>query len=291
MKKIIITTESGSDVPKHLAEKYDIRIIPMHVVMDGKSYDDGVTDPDVVFEYFEKTGKVPTTSCVNIQEYTDFFNKIKEENPDCFIFHFAYASRSSATYEACHIALNQGDFKNIFLIDTKSVSGGCTAYIMEAVKHIDNYTGATETDEDCIKLGQELVKIADKIECNFIPATLEYLKAGGRVSNAKALIAGILKLHPLIEINEEGVLVASKKYRGNMAKVCDKFLPEFFEKFNLNKDIIYLMYGKGLDQSVLDRMKELAFEYGFKNVEYVMTGCVISCHGGKGAIGLAGVKN
>ncbi len=46
------------------------------------------------------------------------------------------------------------------------------------------------------------------------------------------------------------------------------------------------MYGKGLDQSVLDRMKELAFEYGFKNVEYVMTGCVISCHGGKGAIGL-----
>ena len=67
MKKIIITTESGSDVPKHLAEKYDIRIIPMHVVMDGKSYDDGVTDPDVVFEYFEKTGKVPTTSCVNIQ--------------------------------------------------------------------------------------------------------------------------------------------------------------------------------------------------------------------------------
>ena len=49
----------------------------------------------------------------------------------------------------------------------------CTAYIMEAVKHIDNYTGATETDEDCIKLGQELVKIADKIECNFIPATLE----------------------------------------------------------------------------------------------------------------------
>lgn len=163
--------------------------------------------------------------------------------------------------------------------------------LQEAVKHIDNYTGATETDEDCIKLGQELVKIADKIECNFIPATLEYLKAGGRVSNAKALIAGILKLHPLIEINEEGVLVASKKYRGNMAKVCDKFLPEFFEKFDLNKDIIYLMYGKGLDQSVLDRMKELAFEYGFKNVEYVMTGCVISCHGGKGAIGLAGVKN
>ena len=51
MKKIIITTESGSDVPKHLAEKYDIRIIPMHVVIDGKSYDDGVTDPDVVFEY------------------------------------------------------------------------------------------------------------------------------------------------------------------------------------------------------------------------------------------------
>ncbi|GAB6160723.1 DegV family protein [Howardella ureilytica] len=290
MKKIIITTESGSDVPQHLAEKYDIKIIPMHVVMDGKSYDDGVTDPDVVFEYFERTGKVPTTSCVNTHEYTDFFNKLQEENPDSFIYHFSYASRSSATYEACHIALEQGHFKNIYLIDTKSVSGGCTAYIIEAIKHIDNYSGSLDSDEDYIKLGHELDKITDKIECNFIPATLEYLKAGGRVSNAKALIAGILKLHPLIEIDENGVLIASKKYRGNMAKVCEKFLPDFFEKFDLNKDIIYLMYGKGLDKSVLDRMKELATEYGFKNIEYVMTGCVISCHGGKGAIGLAGVK-
>ena len=290
MKKIIITTESGSDVPQHLAEKYDIKIIPMHVVMDGKSYDDGVTDPNVVFEYFERTGKVPTTSCVNTHEYTDFFNKLQEENPDSFIYHFSYASRSSATYEACHIALEQGHFKNIYLIDTKSVSGGCTAYIIEAIKHIDNYSGSLDSDEDYIKLGHELDKITDKIECNFIPATLEYLKAGGRVSNAKALIAGILKLHPLIEIDENGVLIASKKYRGNMAKVCEKFLPDFFEKFDLNKDIIYLMYGKGLDKSVLDRMKELATEYGFKNIEYVMTGCVISCHGGKGAIGLAGVK-
>ena len=255
----------------------------MHVVMDGKSYDDGVTDPDVVFEYFEKTGKVPTTSCVNIQEYTDFFNKIKEENPDCFIFHFAYASRSSATYEACHIALNQGDFKNIFLIDTKSVSGGCTAYIMEAVKHIDNYTGATETDEDCIKLGQELVKIADKIECNFIPATLEYLKAGGRVSNAKALIAGYFKSFILLlRLMKKVFLWHLRNTEETWQKYAISSYLSSLREFDLNKDIIYLMYGKGLDQSVLDRMKELAFEYGFKNVEYVMTGCVISCHGGKG---------
>ncbi|MCC6095378.1 MAG: hypothetical protein LIV24_10235, partial [Eubacterium sp.] len=68
-----------------------------------------------------------------------------------------------------------------------------------------------------------------------------------------------------------------------------KFYRDFLDRYDCKKDTLYLMYGKGLSQEVLDRMMEIALENGFRDTQYVMTGCTISCHGGKGAMGIAAV--
>lgn len=295
MREIIISTESGSDMPDKLVGKYHVQVVPMHVIMNDQSYEDNLDHVDRVFDYFESTGKVPSTSCVNTHEYTEFFRRLQEEHPGCVIYHFAYASVSSGTYQAAKIALDQGEFQDIYLIDTKNVSGGCTAHIIESWKLIHQKAGSDSDpvflpdDFDFSGLFDELQALADHIECEFIPNTLEYLRAGGRVSNSAFLVANVLNLKPLIEIDRNGALVATKKYRGRMSKIVEKFMPDFINRFPLKRDVLYLMYGKGLPDEVLRRMKQIAQEYGFKHTEYVMTGCVISCHGGKGAIGLAGV--
>ncbi|MEE1114647.1 MAG: DegV family protein [Eubacterium sp.] len=287
MKEILITTESGSDLPENLIRKYDFHVIPMHVIMDGQSYDDGTIPVERVYEYYESTKKVPTTSCVNVHEYIEFFTQMRSEHPDSVIYHFSYSSNASATYQNAHTAIEQGEFEDIYLIDTKSVSGGCTAHMVAAKKLID---AKKDTITDYAALAAEIQDIADRVECHFIPGTLEYLRAGGRVSNAAYIAANILHLKPLIEIDGPGYLQATKKYRGSIPKIAGKFIDEFFTRYDLDRENIYLMYSSGLDQKTLDYMKDRAVEAGFKEYDYVMTGCVISCHGGKGAIGLAGIR-
>ena len=286
MREILISTESGSDLPASLVQKYQVHVIPMHIIMNGESLDDGCFPIERVFDYFEETGRIPTTSAVNEGEYIDFFHKLQDEHPGCVIYHFAYSAAASSTYDHARLALEEEGFQDVYLIDTKSVSGGCTAYIAEAYKMIQ---GCKDTVMDYAALAEKLQALSDHIECQFIPATLTYLRAGGRVSNASYIAANILNLKPLIEINSEGKLIATKKYRGSMRRIVDKFYRDFLSRYDCEKDTLYLMYGKGLAQEVLDRMKEIALENGFQNTEYVMTGGTISCHGGKGAMGIAAV--
>lgn len=286
MREILISTESGSDLPASLVQKYQVHVIPMHIIMNGESLDDGCFPIERVFDYFEETGRIPTTSAVNEGEYIDFFHKLQDEHPGCVIYHFAYSAAASSTYDHARLALEEEGFQDVYLIDTKSVSGGCTAYIAEAYKMIQ---GCKDTVTDYAALAEKLQALSDHIECQFIPATLTYLRAGGRVSNASYIAANILNLKPLIEINSEGKLIATKKYRGSMRRIVDKFYRDFLSRYDCEKDTLYLMYGKGLAQEVLDRMKEIALENGFQNTEYVMTGGTISCHGGKGAMGIAAV--
>lgn len=283
MREIIISTESGSDLPQELIDRYGFFVVPMHVIIDDVDYADGTIPVDMVFEHFEKTGKVPSTSAVNVAEYQDFWRALQADHPDCVIMHFTYSSLASSTHQAAMIAVR--DFKDIYIIDTKQVSGGCTAHMVASWRRVQE---VKDTVTDYQALADELQALADKAVCHFVPNKLDYLKAGGRVSNAEYLGATLLSLKPLIEM-VDGKLIASKKYHGPMKRWVDKFMDDFTQKYNLRKDCLYLMYGKGLSEEVLKRMAENAKRLGFESYEYVMTGCVISCHGGKGAIGLAGM--
>ena len=285
MRKIIISTETGSDMPEAMVEKYGVKVVPLHVNMGDKTYPDGSIPVDKVFEYFETTGKVPQTSAANVNEYIEFFTKIRQENPDCVIYNLAYAANSSSTYQNAVIAARE--FEDVYIIDSREVSAGCTAFIILAYNLIQQRIA--EQMEDYDKLAEELQNLTDRVVCEFIPDKLDYLKAGGRVTNAQYLGATLLHLKPLIEINPEGKLVTTKKYRGNMKKVVKVFMQDFLNKYNLDRECLYLMYGKGVDPEVLQYMEETAREKGFKTWEYVMTGCVVSSHGGKGAIGLTGI--
>ena len=81
-------------------------------------------------------------------------------------------------------------------------------------------------------------EVAETNMC-FIPSNLDYLRAGGRVSNAAAIAGNILGLKPCIEI-VDGYLKATKKYRGNYNKVLPKLIQEFVEKNNLDREEIWL---------------------------------------------------
>ena len=286
MRKIVLSTESGSDLPENLIRKYDLKVVPMHVIIDGKSYDDGRFPLKKVYEYYQRTGRVPATAAVNEYEYASFWNGLRREHPDAVIMHFTYSSKASVTHQAAINAVK--NYSDVYVIDTLNVSGGCTAHMVSSYKYIEEQKKKGEIT-DYQKLAKELQDMAGRAVCHFIPGTLEYLRAGGRVSNAQYIGATLFRVKPLIEM-VDGSLIATKRYMGSMDKIVDKFMKEFIEKYKPKRDCLYLMYSMGLAEDVLKRMAENATDYGFKNYEYVRTGCVISCHGGKGAMGLAAMR-
>ncbi|MGE4214083.1 MAG: DegV family protein [Anaerotignaceae bacterium] len=285
MNKIIITTESCSDLTEEMIDKHGVYTIPMHIVFETETFKDGTIPVQYIYNYFEKTKKVPKTSAVNPSEFTDFFEKISKENQGASIIHIGYSSECSCTYQNAVIGIGESQNADVHLIDSKNVSGGAGNITMLAVKLRDENPQLT-ADE----LTEKIKAYVPRIVTSFVPDRLEYLVAGGRVSNAAAIGASILRIKPRIDIIG-GKLVATKKYRGSMVRVAHKFAEDFVQSRNLSREVIYIMYAIGADENIINKMKRYFIEQGFKNVVILHTGCVMSTHGGQGAIGISAIEN
>ena len=282
MKRIVITTESGTDLPAERAQALDIRIIPMWVVTEGRSRQDGSFPAGEVFTYYKKTKTVPSTSAVNPQEYMEFFRQLRRERPEADIFHISYTSKASSTYRNAKLALRELGDPRIFLIDSENVSGGISLLLLKAAEILRE----ADTPGEAVA---EIRRYAAKARVIFLPDTLEYLRAGGRVSNAAYLGASLLNVKPLIRI-ENGELKASKKYRGKMEKTAFQVLDDYLRENHLEKDRLILFYVEGFSLDLLERLKAEVTSRGFRQVYTFPIGCVISCHGGPGAFGIAGFE-
>lgn len=283
MRKIIFTTESGADLPKELAEKHNIKTVPMHVVMDGTDYkDDGSLPVSKIYDYYNRTKLIPSTTSTNPNEYEEFFAQIKAENPDCTIVHIGYTSKASSSFHNAEIAAE--NFEDIYLIDALNVSAGLTVVTLYAAQLLES-----NPDIPMDELIQKIQASVPKSRMSFVPGSLEFLKAGGRVSNAAYISASLLQIKPLIELID-GKLVSTKKYRGKMSRVAEELLKDYLKKYPIDKKQIYFVFSIGLDEQVKVQMEQSAKEKGFENVTWIQAGSVISAHGGPGAFGIAGME-
>lgn len=282
MRKIILSTESGADLPKELVEKHHIQVVPMHVVMDGQDYLDGHLPVREIYDYYERTKKIPSTSATNTYEYEEFFKKIKENHPDCIIIHIGYTSKASASFQSAVIAAKE--FDDIFLIDALNVTGGLAAIVLYAAKLLEKEPAINPE-----LLVERIQAIVPKSKLAFVPGKLDFLRAGGRVSNVAYLGGALLKIKPLIELID-GKLVSTKKYRGKMEPVVEQLFEDYLNKYDINREQLYLIYSLGLDEKIKKNMDELAKQKGFKNVQWIQAGAMISTHSGPGGFGIAGLE-
>ena len=283
MRRIILSTESGADLPKDLVEKHQIQVVPMHVIMDGKDYLDGELPVEEVFDYHSRTKKIPSTTATNTHEYHELFTKIRTNFPESIIIHIGYTSKASASFQSALIAAE--DFENLFLIDTLNVTGGLAAVVLYAANLIEE-----EPSIDHNQLIEKIESIVPKTKLAFIPGSLDFLRSGGRVSNMAYIGGSLLKIKPCIEL-KEGKLVSTRKYRGNMSIVAEKLMRDYLNQYDISRKQLYLIYSIGLDESIKRQVEEIAKETGFENVTWMQAGAMISTHAGPGGFGIAGVEN
>jgi DegV family protein with EDD domain len=282
MRKIILSTESGADLPIELVEKHDLQVVPMHVVMDGHDYLDGHLPVQEIYDFYERTKKIPSTSATNSHEYHEFFTRIKDNFPDCIIIHIGYTSKASASFQSAVIACEELD--DIFLIDALNVTGGLAAIVLYAADLLEK-----EPTIEPAHLVEKIKSIVPKSRLAFVPGSLEFLRAGGRVSNVAYLGGALLKIKPLIELID-GKLVSTKKYRGKMEAVAEKVFQDYLHEYKIDREQLYFIFSIGLDEKIMQSIEESAIEKGFKSVKWIQAGAMISTHSGPGGFGIAGIE-
>lgn len=282
MKRIILSTESGADLPRELADKHAIQVVPMHVIMDGRDYLDGHLSVEEIYGYHDRTRTIPSTTATNVHEYQQFFAGIRQEFPDCIIVHIGYTSKASSSFQNALLAAES--FENLFLLDALNVTGGLAAIVMYAAAMLEK-NPAIEASEFIRKI--EL--IVPKSRLAFVPGSLDFLKAGGRVSNIAYLGGALLKIKPCIEL-KDGHLVSTRKYRGDMSVVAEKLMRDYLSHYEVDREQLYFIYSIGLDESIKQRMNEMANQAGFKSIKWIQAGAMISTHSGPGGFGIAGLE-
>ena len=124
----------------------------------------------------------------------------------------------------------------------------------------------------------------------FLPKTLVYLRAGGRVSSLAFYGANILRIYPTI-ILENGYLVSGKRYRGSFDRSLNKMINDFFKSYNIDSETVLVIGAPSVDDNYKEIIYNLLRENGVQKPRWMRAGAVISSHGGPGAIGIAGIEN
>lgn len=282
MQRYVIMAETGADIPEEIVRKYDIRVVPMHVTMGEQTKNDGSFPIEDVYRYYDETGVLPKTSGCNVQDFEHAFDEIHEEMPDAHILYLAYSARTTVSFQSARIAAEGRDY--ITAVDTMQCGGGQCFVVLMTAEYIKAHP-----EEGPEQIRAYVESIREKVHMAFVPDTLKYLRAGGRVTNGQYIGAQLLNLHPEIEIIG-GELTAVKKYRGSMMKIYKKFFEDFDAKWHFDRKRIAIVHTPRLDQRIRENLEPMLKSRGFREIFWAPCGCVVSVHGGPNAMGYVGLE-
>lgn len=281
MKPIVLVAETGSDIPPELAARYGIRLVPMHVTFDSETLDDAAFPPEKICDYYRDTGRLPTTSGCTPDDFDRVFDRIHEEEPEAQILYLAYSAVTTCSYQSALISAEHRDY--VTAIDTKHVSIGQAAIVTAVAELLEKTPDMTPA-----QAAEAARAVMARARMCFLPDNLEFLRAGGRVSNVVCLGSRVLSLHPCIEVLD-GKLVATRKFRGKMVKVAAQAVRDYAESYDLERDRLWLVRTPGLQEEVVRSVEEAARDCGFRETRWLHANGVITTHGGPAAFGLAGL--
>lgn len=274
MSKIKIITDSTSDIPKSIAEKYDIEVLPLTIFFDKDEYRDWIDiTPKAFFERMRTSEKLPTTSQVNPNSFKEKYELFLKDYD--YIISLHLSSDASGTYNSAVIAGKMVSQERITVIDSRNYTYCFGQMVVEAAK----MAREEKTKEEIVDRINYLI---DNVRTLFVVDTLEYLKKGGRLSATKATIGTLLNLKPILTV-ENGKIVAIDKARG-MKKALRRIVEIMQEQgADLKGQKVKLGHADNLEHL---RDFEAAIEeaYGKFEMEEFEIGCVIGVYCGPGTV-------
>lgn len=276
---IKIFSDSTCDLSKELIERYDIGILPLHVLLGEDEYIDGVNiDVDSIYKWADENKTTPKTSAPSVDDAINCFKPFIDKGDH--IICFSVSQSMSASYSVMNLAaeaLNAED--KIHVIDSANLSTGVGLLVLEAAT-----MAAAQVSVADIVSHIEALKI--RVKASFVVDTLTYLHRGGRCGAVAALAGGVLKLHPKIVV-ENGKMDATKKYRGKIESVVMSYVKDMEDELIHSKKNRVFITHSGCDDNIVSEVKQYLEQLNhFDEILVTRAGAVISSHCGPGTLGV-----
>lgn len=280
MNRYVIMTDSSADLTPEILNDPEVRYIQLDVIIEGEQ---ARANCDVdIKEFYEKlrTKKNATTSAANVEKFITEMEDILKEGSD--ILYIGFSSGLSGTYNAGFVAAKELSEKyperKIYTVDTlaASLGQGLLVYLAQKMK-------SEGADIDAVRNYLEENKLH---MCHwFTVDDLFFLKRGGRVSAATAVVGSMLSIKPVMHMDNAGKLIKVTTARGRKASIDALFDKMKETSINPEEQTVFISHGDALRDAeyLADRIKN---ELKVKEVKIGYVGAVIGAHSGPGTLAL-----
>ena len=282
MPDYIIATSSTADLPRTWLDQHSIPFIPYSFTVNDEVQEDDCREESRAAMYAKmRDGALLKTSMINEFTYSEFFKKLLDTGKN--VIFLDMSREMSASYQnsmsAAEAVRPLYPDQELYIMDTRCISGGLGTLVVNMVRRMED----GESYRDVIAWGEEnKLRIAHR----FTVDDLKYLKMGGRVSNASALVGSLLGIKPVLYVPDRGTLDVVKKARGRKAalkSIRDGILNDFSKLDPAGTEVHILHADCRADaEYIRDEIKSAYPQVG--EITITQLGVVIGAHCGPGLL-------
>lgn len=276
--KVRIFSDSTCDLTDELIRRYGITIVPLCIVLDGKSYYDRTEiTPQQIFAWADENNKTPKTAGISFESACEALRPCMAAGED--VIFFGISESMSTTCQVMRLAAKEFDTGRVFVINSQNLSTGVGLQVLRAAELAEQGLPAEE-------IVAQIEAARGSVRASFVVDTLTYLARGGRCSGATALVASTLKLHPCIQVRD-GQMIVGKKYRGTMQQVLPRYAADLENELkNADSRRVFITHS-GVAPEIVQQIRAYLAGLGvFEEILETTAGGVISSHCGPGTLGV-----
>ncbi|QPJ85456.1 DegV family protein [Sarcina sp. JB2] len=275
---IKIVTDSTSYIPKKYLEKYDISVVSLNILLKNTNRRETSISNQTFYKEMEEAKEFAVSSQPTPEEFYDVFDKIAKNGDD--IIGIFISSEMSGTYSTANLVKNMILEKydiNIEIIDSRTNCMQMGFIVLEAAK----YAKLGKSMNEILDITKNTIKNSRFV---FSPSVLDYLKKGGRIGSASALIGNLFQIKPILTVNngKTDVLAKVRTKKKAVSTMIDILMNDLKEK-ELGGVIVHHI---NCEEDGLTLAKTLEEKLNMK-VDIQDIGPVIGSHVGPGSIGIA----
>lgn len=233
-RKIAWITDSTAYLTDELKQNRDVHVVPLDIIFGDQAFEDGIgLDTEQLYKRINNAKTVPKTSQPSPGKFARLFEKLKEEYDEAIAIHVS--SKLSGTLSSCIAGAQLAKFP-VETVDSKSMSYAITALIEKGIDLSGTGLGAAD-------IAAILREEADNSQNYILLGSLDQFFKGGRMSGTQYLLGSILKIKPIIRINQKGEFELFEKVRSER-KASSRLVDLFGEAFRENRvEEVWIMHG------------------------------------------------
>ena len=278
MNKVIILTDSTADLNREFTIKEDVQVIPLFIRFEDEVYKDGIDiTPEELFIKVDEKKEVARSTGLRSGDFHNAFHKYIKRGYD--IIYIGIGSNLSSTIQSALIAKQELETRQVYIVDSKSISCGLGLLVMRAV-------ALKNQGLDAAKIKKKLDELVPRLHFYYVLSDLELLRETSRMTPSQYKLAKLFQVKPMVTMINDRVEMISKSF-GSFEHSVKKLI-HFIDKKKKQQLISQMVITHSLDEPLADQCYTWINDSLLPKTLYMNPlGCVLGASTGRGALGVA----